>query len=214
MLLSFFCMGSASLCLLLGFPVDPRREIGLILSLLHCVDSSSRVGLVQAKLTLALMINLCLSSLQWRARPGIHSAADLRAVFGAHRPAPGPPWWIALWGHAQRSCGSPRCTRSGRAAGMCRWASPGGTAPWHNPLTPAAGPETWWQSWHEKCPGTDASLEDIERRKKNLIIYTYLKQIYLLNKCSFGLLMIMNHHCTINQSINVCFLNKNIRYLL
>ncbi len=56
-------MGSASLCLLLGFPVDPRREIGLILSL-HCVDSSSRVGLVQAKLTLVLMINLCLSSLQ------------------------------------------------------------------------------------------------------------------------------------------------------
>lgn len=47
----------------LGFAVDPRSGISLILLLPCCVDSSNLASLMQSKLTLVLIINLCLSSL-------------------------------------------------------------------------------------------------------------------------------------------------------
>ncbi len=49
---------------------------------------------------------------------------------------------------------------------MCRWASPGGTAPWYNPLTPAAGARGHdGRAGMGNAPGQDASLEERERER-------------------------------------------------
>lgn len=75
-----------------------------------------------------------------------------------HLLAPMQPWWPARLGRARWSSWSPRCTRSGLAAGMYRWASPKGTAHCCSHLLHGSEQGRLWLSWHGKCLWKDAFL--------------------------------------------------------